>query len=378
MIRKKTAPYPLYDAPEGLSPAKTQYILNMQLDNKLLGTVMVELAVKGVLSIKNNDKKDYTLTRLVDNEIKLLPEEIALLSGLSLNKANDTYHITNTYDPRVQKTLEAIKKSVKKQCKKRYFTTNRMYTVIGIILSLLTLIPIFINHNPDHIFSLAASFVFTGIIIGAVVSFLKLQQYNLARAYRLLFVHATVLCAYLFFSFKFTENHSGLFSVFNASMLYDMHGPFFIFIIASSLLILNTVFYFLLPQYTKEGMCLLQKILGFRMFLNAAERDRMNFNNPPECTPTLFEKHLPYALSLNVEQRWTEHFSTVIAAGAVARRNYRPRWYHSDRAFDQRSFNSFSSDLTSTISGAATAPSSKGGSSGSSGGGAGGGGGGGW
>ena len=34
----------------------------------------------------------------------------------------------------------------------------------------------------------------------------------------------------------------------------------------------------------------------------------------PERTPELFEKFLPYALALGVEQKWSEQFSTELAA----------------------------------------------------------------
>ena len=37
-------------------------------------------------------------------------------------------------------------------------------------------------------------------------------------------------------------------------------------------------------------------IEGFRLYLGVAEKDRMNFLTPPEQTPQLFEKYLPYAI----------------------------------------------------------------------------------
>ncbi len=57
----------------------------------------------------------------------------------------------------------------------------------------------------------------------------------------------------------------------------------------------------------------MDQIEGFADYLSAAEKDRMNFLNPPERTPELFEKYLPYALALGVEQAWSEQFSSVLA-----------------------------------------------------------------
>jgi len=47
-----------------------------------------------------------------------------------------------------------------------------------------------------------------------------------------------------------------------------------------------------------------------------AEEERLNFENPPEKTPEIFEEFLPYALALDVEQEWSEKFDeTLKAAG---------------------------------------------------------------
>jgi uncharacterized membrane protein len=131
---------------------------------------------------------------------------------------------------------------------------------------------------------------------------------------------------------------------------------------------------------------LMDQLDGFADYLSVAEKDRMNFHNPPQRTPELFERFLPYALALGVEQAWSEQFADVLAEagrGEAGRRSgYHPRWYHGD-GFDG-DFGRFASDLgsgfTGAIAAAATAPGSSSGSGGggSSGGGGGGGGGGGW
>jgi hypothetical protein len=40
----------------------------------------------------------------------------------------------------------------------------------------------------------------------------------------------------------------------------------------------------------------------------------MNMMNPPEKTPELLQKYMPYALALNVEQKWSEQFSGIMSA----------------------------------------------------------------
>ena len=57
----------------------------------------------------------------------------------------------------------------------------------------------------------------------------------------------------------------------------------------------------------------MDKIEGFKLYLSVAEKDRLNLLNPPEKTPALFEKYLPFALALDVENAWSEQFAEVLA-----------------------------------------------------------------
>ena len=152
---------------------------------------------------------------------------------------------------------------------------------------------------------------------------------------------------------------------------------------------MSLVFHYLLKAPTRAGRALLDKVEGFKQFLTAVEGDRLQRMSVPEITPQLFEKYLPYAVALGVEQAWAEQFSRSMAAAGQtgADAGYTPRWYSgaSWSALGATGFaSSMGSSFSSSISSASTAPGSSSGSSsgggggGSSGGGGGGGGGGGW
>jgi uncharacterized membrane protein len=122
------------------------------------------------------------------------------------------------------------------------------------------------------------------------------------------------------------------------------------------------------------------------MFLGAVDADRLNRIMPPEQTPQTFEKFLPYALALDVEQDWSEKFSSILAAAGTPSSSrsagYTPSFYSGSswNGFDGAGFaSSFGNSFTSAIASSQAAPGSGGGGgSGGSGGGGGGGGGGGW
>jgi uncharacterized membrane protein len=132
-----------------------------------------------------------------------------------------------------------------------------------------------------------------------------------------------------------------------------------------------------------RGRKLLDEVLGFKDYLEIAEKHEMELRNPPEKTPELFEKYLPYALALGVDQSWAEKFASVIRDAQMPDgQPYRPAWYNG--SWNSRSLGRATSTLTTSLSTAVTqsvtppGSSSGGGGGGFSGGGGGGGGGGGW
>jgi uncharacterized membrane protein YgcG len=147
----------------------------------------------------------------------------------------------------------------------------------------------------------------------------------------------------------------------------------------------HIIFSIIMKAYTKEGRALTDHILGFRMYLDTAEQQLFQYLTPPEKTLDLFEKYLPYAIALNVENSWADKFSDIMANAIAA--GYQPAYYRGNLSSFAQGLSmsdissGISSGLSSTISSASTPPSSSSGGSGgggSSGGGGGGGGGGGW
>jgi uncharacterized membrane protein len=131
---------------------------------------------------------------------------------------------------------------------------------------------------------------------------------------------------------------------------------------------------------------MLDGIEGYKLYLSVAEPDRLNAaGREPEITEALFEKHLPYAMALRVEDEWTRKFEAKLEASthnsSRSSSSYRPNWYNSNASrwkCPRTLTRSLSRSLNNAASTASTRPSSSSGgtsSSGSSGGGGGGGGG---
>lgn len=134
------------------------------------------------------------------------------------------------------------------------------------------------------------------------------------------------------------------------------------------------LFGWFMPSRTVHGTRALEKVLGFREFLSRVEGDRLD---RMVRTPAMFEKFLPYAMALGVEENWARAFDGLDSQP--------PSWYSGPRgvtAFRASSFtNSLGAMSTAAASTMSSAPRGSGGSGfsgGSSGGGSGGGGGGGF
>jgi uncharacterized membrane protein len=137
--------------------------------------------------------------------------------------------------------------------------------------------------------------------------------------------------------------------------------------------IINVAFYYLLRAPTVSGRRVLDQLEGFRMYMTTAEEERLKILNPPEKTPELFERYLPYALALDCENEWNAKFTAVLAAAALAGATA-PAWY-SGSNWNTGSMGGFTDSLGSSLAASAASASQAPGSSSSSGGGFSGGGG---
>lgn len=175
-----------------------------------------------------------------------------------------------------------------------------------------------------------------------------------------------------------------LFSIVVAVLIGIMQAftPVVVAVLVANVL-LHAFYIYLLRAPTPKGRLLLDQLMGFKLYLEVAEQEDLDRAHPPEKTPELFERFLPFAVALGVEQAWAEQFAQVFAKlGDQQGAAYKPAWYSGQ--FHSARPGSFASEVgssfSSAISAAATPPGSSSGSGGggSSGGGGGGGGGGGW
>ena len=367
---------PLFTPPAGLGPAGVRFVSKYGFDDRGFAAAMVSLGVKGYLKIADDDGS-FTVTKLAGfgrPANPLTKSEDALYQtlpngGVALKQAN-------------HRTVSALRSALENALKAEYegsvFLRNLGWFGMGLAISVLGLAAAALLLPAEDgllgLFAVGWSGIWWSVIL--VVAWGAIKGLIGGRG----FLRKLSSIAGLLFLIPFVGG--GLAGP--ALVLSGAGSPaLYLLVITAVLLgVMNVVFFHLLRAPTEPGRRLLDRIEGFRLYLGTAEEDRLNVLHPPEKTPELFERYLPYALALDCENAWNAKFAAVLAAAAAAGAAA-PLWYsgnHWDSGRTGGFTDSLGSSLASSVASASTAPGRSSGSSGggSSGGGGGGGGGSGW
>jgi uncharacterized membrane protein YgcG len=366
---------PRYVPPDGFSPAACRYVLRMGYDAKAFAASIVSMAVKGFLVI-DQSKKVYQIKKVSDDTSKLTAGEKKVAENIFSGTSSLT--LDNTYDVRVSNAVDQLKQQLQIDFRNLNFSKNYGWMVpaiflgLGVIVFMLWEVRSFfeIIVLPIIIVSFLSIFVVVPLIAG-IMSVRK--STGCARYIRFLF--SLIFPALIIGVPVYLQIQFNLFNMSWVSLLI----PYLLVI--AGIIFLITLFFYLIQAPTVSGRKMMDEIEGLKMFMEVAEKNRLNMLNPPEKTPQLFEQLLPYAIALGVENAWGKQFETIIAQ-AIERKEYNPTWYVGSTMFDAHMItSSLGSSLSSSLSSSSTPPSSSSsgsGGGGSSGGGGGGGGGGGW
>ena len=135
--------------------------------------------------------------------------------------------------------------------------------------------------------------------------------------------------------------------------------------------LMHLFFGYLMKAPTQRGREMLDELDGFELYLNVAEQQDLALAHPPEKTPELFERFLPYAIALGVENEWGEQFVGVFRSlGKSGAQGYHPGWYHGSTPVNNiaQFSQGLGKELSSAVSSASTPPGSSSGGGGFSGG----------
>ncbi len=363
---------PLFQPPENISPAEMNFIHNMGFHifnngNAALSASVVDLAVRGQMKIVENNG-EFTLTKTDGDAAKLFDAERGLLASLFSDKKS--VELKSQSNLKLHETRSDFLDMIKSKCRDVYFVNNRLLLIPGLMITLTAFVALYFAALDRSLFffmSFWLSIWTVGVfILGARV----ITLWHGVIAGKVLGIVGAVIMSVLFAGFLLGE----ILGLVTFASVVSVP----IFIVMLLILTTNACFYYLLKKPTLRGCAIMDKIDGFKMYLSMAEKDRLEKLTPPKMTPALFEKYLPFAIALGVENQWGERFKNALTEAAYEK--YAPAWYagHYTGAHDFAA--SLGSGFSSALASSSGAPGSSSGSGGGgcSGGGGGGGGGGGF
>lgn len=359
---------PLFGPPKDLTAAGVRYVWRMGFDDRTFAAAIVDLGVRGHLTVADVGKITRVSPRPGGRPLpapeRAVPPKLFAKGAVTLEQEN--HEQIGAAKTALQRGLDAAYRGV-------LFRPNTGWAVVGTLgwvalvatIAVTTFVtrgdqfggPVLVGMLFGSIGAAAGTLLLRGLVQGQV----KLVAFIVGAIFLLVFGGAGVLAL-----------------TASADTLVDAVPG----LVPVGLAPVVAVAFSLLKAPTQQGRVVMDQIAGFRQYLGTAEEDRLEYLTPPEKTPELFERFLPYAIALDVENTWAMRFAGVLAAAGVGAAA--AAWYSSDRGYDDPTgwTDKLGSGLTDTVASSSSAPGSSSGSSsdggGSSGGGGGGGGGSGW
>lgn len=260
---------PEYEAPDGLPPIEVGTILDRAVDPTDITSVILDLAVRGYLKIRYLKTKvmlftseDFELMKLKDGADLATPADREVFAMLFRDL--DAVRLSTLKDRAL--TLRESVKTIREEtldrvCDEGYFDT---------------------------------------------------AAYERSKALLKYRAGGTAAALVVFFLALFVSN-----VVASSVLSYAVYALFLAFIVLSAHLGRSAARFG--HVLTPKGVEALAKILGFKLFLEVTETDRLKMLDAPAMEPALFEKCLPYAVVFGVEKEWAKKFEGIYASV--------PAWY---------------------------------------------------
>jgi uncharacterized membrane protein YgcG len=383
---KGAPPAPRPEPPPGVSPVAAGFLLHRGFaepftTDRALSVALTSLAVKGVVSM-DETPDGFAISKGRYDPAALPVGERAVVEALFPAGGGDRVEFGKGYVPALGAARSALAAAYGREHAHALFRSNLRYLLRGGAIALAAHLSFLAVDaaGPDGAFLGAVLAVF--MLLAALPVFFALDQgmkrWTAAgpalgdRVARTWWIAALFPLCFLF--------PAGLMAVLSQFL------PPLTLMLAPIPLLSVVVAWPLLQAPTRLGRDLLDGVEGYRLWLDAGGGAA---SLPPDQLQRHYERHLPYAMALGRETRWTDRLSAGVSASgtdpqtaaALARERERTeRDREMDRALDRAWRSRWASAAAAASLAPASSPSSSssGLSGGSSGGGSGGGGGGLW
>lgn len=342
--------------PEDLNSAELAQVYKGEVRGQDVTSLLIYLANKGYLKIKEEDKKGLISTYKAITFVKLKEydgenySEKTFFDGIfkygdevSISKLEDRFYVTQG------KIVNHInsKKNIEKVIDKKSRVSKTITTVFEFLVLIVTCLTLGMATGDisNSLFSLPFVICSLAMIKAGVGYFKKKEAGGIVVGAMLIFMSFCFFCSS------------------QTTVLVQSDGfssaDWLVLGIGVVSIILLIIFEAIMPARTEYGTKMLGKIRGFKRFLETARKEELE--RLVEENPSYFYDILPYTYVLGVSSKWIKKFETM---------NLRsPDWYDSANAFTVSDFGrSINNAFNTTNSAMSSSPSSSGSSSGGGGG----------
>ena len=359
-----------FEPPEDLTPSEIGYIVDGDVDNKDVTSLIIYWAQKGYLAIEqekddNGKTKDLDLIKLNTPGPEARSYERHIFKNLFKNNSErvSLEDLRNTFYKTINWGANAIEESFTKHAEKRIYAKGTGgATALTAIFAIMPVSFLFLEafrfvkgRGPLPIIALFFS-------IFLVVAFVYIGKSIATKTKGDRLVFFVILC--------------GIVLGLGVVAVIFLHIPLLKFAAAVTSTFIVSFFIAIMSKRTPYGDKILEKVLGFREFIKEAEKEKLEMMF--ESDPAYFYNILPFAVVMGLSDKWSSHFGGLAVEPPSWYRGYQYDHFNT-RLFEKdlsRSFSTISSSMSSSPSSSGSSGSSS--SGGFSGGGSGGGGGSSW
>ena len=283
--------------PGGYNSAEAAFLYYGRVDIKAVVSLLFYLAYKGYLKIDEIKGSfpfynNFKITKLKEYDGNNEEEKI-FFDGLFSSKDVVTYkELHSTFYYTVRKILKGFnnRRNKKKLYYKKALTARKIIMPMIIILTILSIVKIFIDGNISPYISLTAIvFLLFGIIFP--INILMYKNTRFTKTVISIWILTVGLVPFIV----------GICPIVFSKPIYAIT---FIIVFISILALL--VFRKLILKRTPESIDALGKIKGFRKFLKTAEKEQLDAL--VEKDPEYFYNILPYTYALGISNKWVKRF----------------------------------------------------------------------
>lgn len=293
------APVTNVEAPDNMDPLEMGKLVDNKVDKSDVTSLIFYWANNGNLKIDLSDEKDVTLIRISQHLPESAPEHQKLMFERLFAKGEmvNVKSLTNSF----YTTVESVTKKVNSEHGNLYTGKSMAAAIIFALLGGLFMGVTPLIYGMLTISMKLISFISLFALIPAFAVFILMQPVIYGRYKKKKTVSIISVIGVAALSVLFTL----VYVLFVPSYIIEIVPKILICLSSYAIIIVSVTLISRTDDYTEQ----LNKILGFKDFIESVEKDRLE--TMIEENPELYYKVLPYAQVLGVSDIWEDKFKSI-------------------------------------------------------------------